>query len=261
MNANASTSVPVKIHCTEPWGTCNVEGKTVYIDPRELPEDGGKSGEDSHLALIDNTGGKEYDFWGAQWPPQNGLLTISWGGECTLSGNGYDGCSSTATSTPLSVGIIRVSDLMLAIQSPTGSLPYAIAAAVKCSDGYIKPMDGGDGHTQGCPPEGSRVYLAMHDADVDATNEPPIAQAILRTLDEDHYGMILTDTNGGASGFSLAYESDLTYTTFGQPGPLVNTLVPEAAREGISGTNPYNNMYYLSVPYGGVNLANNLKFL
>jgi hypothetical protein len=250
----------VKVHCTQPWGTCNVEGVTVSIDPRELPEDRGASGEDSHFALVNTSTGKEYDFWETKWPPQNGVLDIGWGGECSLNGNGQGGCHGDAASSPLSLGILRTSDLMLAIQSSTGSLPYALQTGVKCVDGFVSPAISSDGDTPGCPPEGARAYLAMHDAQVDATSNTPIAKAILRTIDEDHYGMIIIDQNGGQDGFCFNLESDLTYTSFGQPGPNVNQLVPEAQAEGIS-TNPYNNEYFINPGYTGIDLAHNIVFL
>jgi hypothetical protein len=260
MASVAAGGMPVKIHCTEPWGTCNVEGKTVYVMPNERPEDYG-SGGDEHMTLVDVAHDKEYDFWGTQWPPSNGTLTINWGGSCSLSGDGYSHCSATATSTPLSVGIIRVNDLLRAIRGPRGSLPYALQVATKCSNGSVAPMISGDGHKAGCAPEGSRVYLAMHDGEVDAGAQSPIEKAILRTIDEDHYGMIITDTNGGEDGFSIQAESDLTYTAFGKPGPLVNELIPEATKEGMGGTAPWNNTYYLQLPMTGIDFTNELKFL
>jgi hypothetical protein len=261
MSSIAAGGVPLKVHCTEPWGTCNAEGKTVYVDMREKPEDGGLPNTDSHLTLMDRTAGKEYDFWATQWPPKNGRLDVGWGGDCSLAGNGYDGCNATASGTPLSIGIVRASDLLLAIKSPTGTLPYALQAATKCNDGFVAPATRTDGSKAGCPPEGSRLYLAMHDAEVDATSVSAIEKAILRTLDEDHYGMFITDTNGGQDGFMLQVESDLTYTSFGLPGPLATQLIPEARNEGMDGVNPYKNVYYLQLPMKGVDLAGKLKFL
>jgi hypothetical protein len=261
MSALVPGAVPVKIHCTETWGTCKLEGKTVYLAPSELPEDSGAPG-DGHMTFIDSSAGKEDDLFVTHLPAKNGVLTIDWGGTCNLDGSGADngGCSATAASTPLSLGIIRANDLLLAIKSPVGSLPYALQVGTKCSNGVVPPAINGDGHTPGCAPQGSRVYLAMHDTEVDATTLTPIAKAILRTIDEDHYGMILTDTNGGEDGFSLQCESGLTYTAFGKPDPWTTLFVPEAKNEGLN-TKPYKDEYYIPLPLSGVDLAGKLKFL
>jgi len=276
---HAGANVPVKIHCTRHWGTCNVEGLTVYIDPHEVPQDNARAGQDSHLGLIDqNVGdGYEYTFWQVgpasgegSWPPSDGTLHISWGGRCLLSGNGFtnpsftarpSACSGTATSTPLSSGAIRVKDLLAAVQSG-GTLPFALAVGVKCSaHTFLPPFRGSDGHDPTCSPQGSRMYLAMHDADVDATGAAPIVRAILRTIDEDHYGMFVTDTNGGQDGVSLATEADTTYTSWGAPGPWLTQFVPEAQREGLPGAAaPYNGTYHISLPLPG-NVAGQMRFL
>jgi len=253
-------AMAVKVHCTEPWGTCAVEGKTVYVESSEQPEDGGTNGEDSHFAIVDNTTGDEYDFWGTRWPPSNGVLTIEWGGSCKLSGPGYGGCGGSASGTALSLGIIRAKDLVAAVQSG-GTLPYALSTGVKCADGYVAPMTSSDEYTPGCPPEGARAYLALHDSDVNASGASDIVKAILRTIDEDHYGMFITDSGSG-DGFSFITESDVTYTAFGLPGPLVNTLVPLAQSEGIPGSSAaYEAVWYLHLPATGINLSSEIRFL
>jgi hypothetical protein len=259
------TLFPVRIHCTEPWGkkpsrACEFEGKIVRLDPRELPETGAAPNKDDHLAIISPDDNKEYDFWGTDWPPANGTVTIKWGGFCSLSGDGYDGCHGTATSTPLSIGLVRVKDVMAALHDPHGTLPYAIAIAIHCAYGHIPPMLRGDGHKDGCPPEGARIYLDMSDDEVDATTSPLISKVILRTIDRDHYGMIAADLNGGEYDYSLQTESDYTYTSFGLPGPLVNDFKPELNAEGIIGHVVHDD-YHVDLPYLGVDFAKQLKFV
>jgi hypothetical protein len=246
------------VHCTEPWGTCGVEGLSVHLLPTMEPEDYGNNG-DRHIGLIDVASGYEYDFWGTSWPPSGAMLSIAWGGKCSLSTTGYDACASTATSTALSLGIIRVKDLLWAAKND-GVLPYALQSATKCSDGVIAPFASSDGTCSGGMPEGSRVYLAMHDADVNATSVCPLGKAILRTIDEDHFGMFVTDTNGGQDGFSIQAENDLTYTAVGLPGPWVVEFVPEAMAEGITFA-PYDGDYYIQIPYPGIDFASTLKIL
>jgi hypothetical protein len=247
---HAGANNPVKIHCTSNFGhiPCNVEGQTVYIDPREIPQHGDAPGEDDHLALIDEPAGYEYDFWAVhEWPPQDGVLNVNWGGRCALSGNGFtnpsytgphwnSGCASTASGTPLTMGTIRAKDLLAAIATG-GTLPQALAVAVACpGKGVPLPapfLGSGDGRCPGNAPEGSRMYLAMHDADVNALSAAPLVKVILRTLDEDHYGAYIIDTGGQQPGIQLQTEADTTYTAWGQPGPWWTQVAPEAAREGL----------------------------
>jgi hypothetical protein len=122
-------------------------------------------------------------------------------------------------------------------------------------------MTTSDGATPGCPPEGARAYLALHDSDVNASGATDIVKAILRTIDEDHYGMFIIDT-GGSPGFGLMAESDVTYTAFGFPGPLVTQLVPLAQSEGISNAaQPFNGDWYIPLTATGIDLSSEIKFL
>jgi hypothetical protein len=243
----------LKGHCTESWGTCGVEGKSFAIDPRSEPENAGVQG-DRHLGIIDISSEIEADFWGTTpYPYTNGEIVNAWGGECGLLGDGYvpGVCSSTATGTPLSIGIIRAQDLMLALNDPNGTLPYALQAAVKCSDGHIPPMQGSDGTTAGCMPQGSRVTLNMTMAQATASTPYPIVAVLLRTIVK--YGLIVTDTNGGQSGFSLQHEDDLDRMSFGLPGPLLTTVIPEACREALPGAcSASNHDYYVEFPTGSL---------
>jgi hypothetical protein len=258
--ASGSKAIAVKVHCTEPWGICAPEGHKLYVESGERPEDGGAAGKDSHFAIVDSGSGNEYDFWNTQWPPANGVLTVGWGGLCSLSGTGYNNCGATASGTALSIGIIRAKDLVAAVQK-NGALPYALQVGVKCTNGFVAPFTTSDGSAAGCPPEGARAYLAMHDADVNATSSSGIVKALLRTIDEDHFGMFITDQNGGQDGFSLVTENDVSYTAFGMPGPFVSQVIPLAISEGMNGTSPFENVYYMPLTASGIDFASKLKFL
>jgi hypothetical protein len=67
------------------------------------------------------------------------------------------------------------------------------------------------------PPMGSRFQLAMSDDQIAALPVPPWKKAILTAM--AHYGMYFGDTGGGAWG--LQTESPATYTSFGQPDPIM----------------------------------------
>jgi hypothetical protein len=244
--------------CIAPWGTCNIQGMPVGYDPRMLPESGGcaftdvtweSCSTDAHLAIVGSNA--EYDSWQTLYPG-GGDLTVSWGGQCALSSTGsdpnaLDECNATASGTPLTLGIIRVKDWLLAAQSG-GVLPYAISGAGKCSMGYMYPAVSGDNNCAAGPKEGQRFYINLHDATINALPADSLTKALLRTLDVDHYGVIYADTNGGENGFTLAVESDLTYTQFGYRGPLVSQFVSAAQAAGWPGTTPANNLYQIPIP-------------
>jgi hypothetical protein len=257
----------IKISCSGYAGAgCPANGVKLSVDSRVLPEDYGASG-DRHIAFIDKAGGYEHDLFQAQWPPVNGILTAKEGGQCALGGTGFSGgdCDATASGVPLSLGTIRATDLLAAIGNPNGSLPYAIAVSTKCNLGWIAPALNGDNGGESCetgPPDGARFYLAMHDSDVNALDAPNIVKVLLRTLDEDHYGAMLTDTNGGGAEMSMSRESDLTYTVYGEPGPWVSQFVPEAVNEGLTGASaPSNGEYFIDVPLPSNLFTNYLRIL
>jgi hypothetical protein len=255
---HSGSNTPVTIHCTANFGhiPCSTEGMPVYVDSREIPQNGGAPGEDDHLALIDTAEGYEYDFWGVTWPPSDGVLITKWAGRCALSGNGFTnpsytgkrwngGCASQAAGAPITLGLIRAKDLLAAVQTG-GTLPQAIAVAVTCPGPGPLPapfLGSGDGKCPGNAPEGSRMYLAMHDSDVNALGVAPIVAAILRTLDEDNYGAFIVERGGKQSGIQMFAEADSTYTVWGQPGPFLTQYAPEAAREGLPGASALQKGY------------------
>jgi hypothetical protein len=257
----------IKISCSGYTNAgCPANGVKLSVDSRVLPEDFGTNG-DRHITFIDTAGGYEHDLFQAAWPPSSGILTAKQGGQCALTGTGFSGgdCSATASGTPASLGLIRATDLLAAIGNPNGSLPYAIAVATKCNYGYIAPAVNGDNGNDSCetgPPDGARFYLAMHDAAVNALNAPNIVKVLLRTLDEDHYGAMLTDTNGGGAEMSMSRESDLTYTVYGEPGPWVSQFVPEARNEGLTGASaPFEGEYFIDLPLPSNLFTNYLRIL
>ncbi len=57
------------------------------------------------------------------------------------------------------------------------------------------------------PPEGTRWFIDMSDADINATNNAPYVKALLRTMDREHFGGIISDTNwSGAPGLTPQYD-------------------------------------------------------
>jgi hypothetical protein len=275
---HSGSNTPVTIDCTVRYGgkPCNVQGMTVYVDDREIPQ----GQKDGHWILIDPAAGYEYVLYQTQWPPANGVLTASYGGRCALSGNGFTnpsysgpawnaGCNGDASSAPLSIGTVRAKDWLSALAT-NGVLPGALSYAAACNG--VSAVTGGKmpkpfppTHGDGClgqgqaPAEGSRIFLALHDAAVNALNVPALSKVLLRTLDEDHYGAIMVDTGGnGYSGLGVNVESDSTYEAWGQPGPWLNAWLPEARAEALPGaTSPHTGgggqLWEVQIPVTGVN--------
>lgn len=284
---HSGSNTPVKIHCLDSFGTgiyCNDEGMTVYIDPREKIQNDDVSGGDDHLVLVDPAAGYEYDFWvvAPPFPPTNGTLTVNYSGRCLLSGDGFTnpsysgpswnaGCKGTEDSNPVTMGIIRPEDVMAALNSSTGTLPQALSFGITCPGiapgGALPPPFLGSGNGT-CPSsthpyEGNRLYLAMHDSDVNAlSGVSKIVKVILRTLDEDHYGGYLTNAGGTQAGIQMYGISDNSYLSWGAPDPWTTEFLPEAKAEGLPGstTPTANGMYQIQLPLPS-SVSSKVRFL
>lgn len=275
----------VTLNCTYYGNGCpDIPSSTIlHVSLNALPQNGGypnaaapaDSYYDNHMTIIDDLGGYEYDLFGVTWPPSNGILTVGIAGRCSLQSADFTkpqdpGCAATASHLPLTAGLIRVSDWLAALTDPQhGSLPYAIAFQAACSDGYTFPATSKDGTHAGCAPEGVRMYINLHDMDID--NIPtllPLEKVIARTLDLDHFGAFLVDQTNttGNDSFSFNVENDLTYTSFNLPGPLVNKLIPEYNNEANTMAQHYTNMlppksteYFLPLNFSGLDLYSDAR--
>jgi hypothetical protein len=175
---------------------------------------------DHHLSIEDDAARREIDFWGASVPDESprSTLDVLTGGQCAYDGDGSDCSGSTATQIASSLGAIDPATLASVESDPHGSLPYALATQLLCaSPNYVYPAAFSDGAntdaTPACrdhlgpggrPPEGVRFFLDLSDAEIDATHDAPYVKALLRTLDREHYGGTVTDTNwSGAPGFAF----------------------------------------------------------
>jgi hypothetical protein len=207
------------IHCAKPWGACELEGMQVRIPDAARPASGG----DAHMAVIDQAGGWEYDFWQVQnKPPGGGTITISWGGRTRIGSPDADGLGSNATAAHfgLAAGPIRAAEL------EAGRIDHALFMVVRCTNGsYVWPAEGVSGtpcssiglSNADAPALGQHFYLAMSDAEIAATGAPVWKQTILRAM--AHYGMFVGDTGG--SSWGVQFESGASFTSFGSPDPFV----------------------------------------
>ncbi len=222
------------IHCTEPWGTCPIEGMSVQIPDAARPA----GGSDAHLAVIDQADGWEYDFWEVTSKPRGGgTIDIGWGGRTRTGGDGL-GSNATAAHFGLQAGIVRAQEL------ESGQINHALFMTVKCTTGgYVYPAQGGGAACSdptSAPAGGMRVQLAYTDAEIDALDVPVWKKTILRAL--AHYGAFIGDTGGPGIGFE--FESGSTYTSFGYQDEMVKFAQTQP------GVTVYNGQYVFNLANG-----------
>lgn len=181
---------------------------------------------DGHMTVVDQSGGREYDFWRAG-TPRDGTMTAEASSDIPIgenSGLGLHG-NGEAASLGLLGGLIRAPELA------AGRIEHALVAAVPCvqwHDVWPSPRHGtGDavcsrGGRSG-PHLGSLLQLQMSDAEIAASGAPAWQQAIMAAM--AHYGIYVVDTNGaGNSAINLIAEDDQSFTSFGFPGQLSGFL-------------------------------------
>jgi hypothetical protein len=236
-------------------GSHGLQGATIAVPAGMEPA----GNSDHHYSFNDDARQREVDFWLAQGLPttSGATLTIGAGGVCPWSGDGTNCSGSNATNIAGSLGSIDEADYQRGEAGPNSSFGHAISFSALCADpSYVYPATASDGsntnsssacggHTgaNGRPPEGTRVYLDMSDAQVDAMSLPAYAKAWWRTLDREHEGGFIADTNwSGAPGLSPAYQRD----NFSQQAREAGvTVAPYAA---------------VPMSVGTINMAQSIKF-
>ena len=232
---SGATDPSYRVHCLMPWGRCEVEGMRVRIPARARAV----TGSDAHLTVVDQLGGWEYDFWQAR-PRKDGVLNVSWGGRTPIGPDHGDGLGSNATAGHfgLLAGQVRAEELQ------AERIDHALMMVVPCANGHRVYPAGGVGRecseigrsNADAPAMGARFLLAMSEEEIDALPAPGWRKAIYRAM--ARYGMYVGDTGNGS--WAITQESDLTYTSFGQP----NKWVDFARRVGAEQYPGYP--YYLS---------------
>ena len=196
------------VHCTEPWGTCPIEGMDVAIpDAARVP-----GGSDGHLSVVDQATGWEYDFWRVQSKPAGGgQIVIAWGGRTRIDGDGL-GSYAVAARFGTLAGTLRADEL------EAGAINHALAISVQCdSGGFVYPAShsGASCASEGlstvdAPAMGTRFQLAMTPEEIDALPVPSYRKTLLRAMAS--YGMYVTDTGGS---WGVIQESALVTISFG----------------------------------------------
>jgi hypothetical protein len=237
---SAPTDPVYTVHCTMDWGTCAIEGMQVRIPAPARPA----RGDDAHMAVIDQQGGWEYDFWQVQRKPTGGgEIDVGWGGRTRISTADADGLGSPATAAGfgLAAGVIRPAELA------AGTIDHALFMTVRCTNGTaVWPAGKETGRqcsdlglpNQGAPAMGQHFYLAMSDAEIASSSASAWQKTILRAI--ARYGMFVGDTGGSSWGIQI--ESGSSYTSFGHEDPWV----PIAKQIGApSWRSPAGDSYYM----------------
>lgn len=234
-HASRETMVPQVVACDRvPWGAwscgrAHLDGATV-----DFPADTEPAGNtDHHLAWTDPARRGNFNCWLCVPPgPPHATIHIGTLGFCSWDGarRGDDrgtgtGCSgATATDIENTIGSITAADFARAERDREhGTFGHALSVAALCADpSFVYPATASDGKntdaSSACaghlgagdrPPEGTRIFLDRSDAEIDALALPQYNKAWLRTLDREHYGATIVDTNWqGAPGISAAYQRD-----------------------------------------------------
>jgi hypothetical protein len=203
----------VTIRCTGSY-SCE-HNMRVHIPPGALPE----QQYDAHMTIIDQTLGREYDFWRAS-APEHGVITVSAGNGIPIGAGSGTGVGAVAEAANLGLvgGLIRGAELM------RGRIDHALVTTVACVQARdVWPASGhGDALCPSGDPGprfGTLLQLAMSKAQIAATHAPLWQRAVMTAM--ARYGVYVVDTNApGDTELSLISEDDLSYTAFGYPAPL-----------------------------------------
>lgn len=178
------------------------------------------SNSDAHLAVVDQTSHREYDFWQANGPKQ-GVISASAASAIPIGAGAGTGLGGRAEASYLGLlaGLLRGQELQ------AGRINHALVTTVECvqwHDVWPSPSYGrGDMVCPGGtgPHLGSLLQLNMSAAEIAASRAPAWQRAVMTAM--ARYGVYVVDTNGSNDPeMSLLEESDQSYTSFGAPGAM-----------------------------------------
>jgi hypothetical protein len=178
-----------RVHCTEAWGRCEIEGARVNIPDGVVPE----AGTDRHLTVVERHTGIEFDFWGFHGMDDR-RVRIRWGGAERVNTGLGNTSAATASSFAGLAGRLRADELA------AGEIRHALNVVVRCTNGRaVHPAEHGHG---GLPcargtvalPMGARLQLQVSDAQLAAID--PSRRPVYRAMRD--YGMFVGDTGSGA---------------------------------------------------------------
>ena len=244
------------VHCTEPWGTCAVEGAQIHLpdgaEPSGVwPLPNPNADYDSHLTVVDQATGWEYDLWNIR-KIENGQITIKWGGKTRVDGDGL-GSDAVAARFGAAAGLIRAEELQ------EGKIDHALSLTVPCTVGHTWPASKGalECADAGMPTNnalqnGDLLQLKMSDKRI--ATFPRWKSAILKAW--KRYGAFVGDTTG-SQDWSLKFESAAGYESEGQTDPLVD-LAHDQSLEPVDYNGNGQDEFWFDVA-GGVDWKKKLR--
>ncbi|MBV9819961.1 MAG: hypothetical protein JOZ07_16640 [Solirubrobacterales bacterium] len=226
----------VTLHCTYHWGPGTCQGSDgVDIDGKQIKIPAGAQpapGSDAHMTIVDQADGLEYDFEHASWG-SSGVLDVWSGSESSIGGDSGTGLGAGATAA----GFATLAGLITAPELASGHIDHALVVSVPCVSGVVAPASRPNGldcnqmghydDADSAPALGSLLQLDMSDAQIAASGAPAWEQTIMTAM--AHYGMYINDTSGDGAGNAISIESqsDMSYTSLGQP-PLMRNFMRQA---------------------------------
>jgi hypothetical protein len=209
------------LHCTKPWGHCDLEGLQIHLPAQAMPTGGWSTDQwehDAHMTVIDQSSGWEYDMWQVQGK-SGSTLNVSWGGKTRIDGDGLDSDAVSARYGSIA-GPIRPEELI------AGQINHALAMVVPCTDDYVYPAVQASTSCEdmGLPaslsvPMGAHFQLRMSQKQIARLKVPTWKKAVVRALAT--YGAYVSDTAGGSAVWAFEKASGDSYAAFGQPNPWV----------------------------------------
>ncbi len=177
-----------RVTCTEDWGTCDVEERTMRIPAEAEPT----TGSDGRMIIVDLVDRVVCDFWQAR-KTGSGQWTTSWATCAPLDGTG-SGPHGGATGA----GINALTGVVRTFEMRNGHIPHTLSVATNnsCAGAFRAPATKSDGQStrSDCIPEGARLQL---DPSIDVDAIPGITpgeRAVARALQT--YGAINRDNCG-----------------------------------------------------------------
>ena len=200
-------------------------------------------GSDSHMTVVDQANGREYDFEHATWAPGHRTLNVWAGAEVPIGTTVGDGLGSGATAADFA----NLAGLITEPQLAAGKIDHAISIDVPCTEGFVYPATLANGQTckdittyhGGAEPAlGQLMQLHMSDAQIAKFHGPTWEKTIMTAM--AHYGVYINDTMGPGTPQTISFEteSDVSYTSLGNK-PLMANFIKQAGGSFSAGDNSW----------------------
>ena len=223
-----STDPLIKVKCRENGNPC-LKGMEARIPAAARPQEE----SDGHMTVVEQTTGREYDFWQAT-KPEKGEMFISGGNWIPIGNNSGTGLGGFGEAAYLGLlgGIVRAQELS------AGKIEHALVTTVKCVQQHdVWPAPESKIGDAICPLEkpgphfGTLLQLSMTDAEIAASGAPSWQQTIMKAM--ARYGVYVVDTGGRREKqMRLLTEDDVSFTSFGYAGKMAEFVKSQGGTNG-----------------------------